>query len=229
MNLKILALSDTHGFHKEFKDLHFQDIDMIIHAGDMSNNKAPFFNESEVIDFLEWFNGISVKHKVLIAGNHDTSVEAKMIDFNKYKTIIYLQHESVAIEGINIFGSPYTPSFNGWAFNRDRSKLDAYWQHIPENTDILITHGPPKGILDLSHDKNDKLEYCGDKALFNHVLRVQPKYHIFGHIHNSTGCYNSGRVKLSGISTEFLNVSCVKDGRFDLGLTSKGQIIDYKI
>lgn len=224
----IKCISDTHGFHKEFRDLDFQGIDMLIHAGDFSNAKNPVFNESEAFDFLHWYNELKVKHKVLIAGNHDTSVEAGLVNSKHFENITYLEHESITIEGINIFGSPYTPQFCGWSFMKDRGKLDPYWQQIPVNTDILVTHGPPKGILDLSYNMQDQLEYCGDKELFNHVMRVQPKYHIYGHIHDSKGCYNSGRVKLNDFKTEFMNVSCVKDGRFDLGLTSKGQIIDYK-
>lgn len=225
--MKILAISDTHGFHNQIKD--FTGIDMIIHAGDFSNHKSPMFNQSEVVEFLEWFNEIPVKYKVCIAGNHDTSIEAGLVKPKEdFKNIIYLEHESINIEGINIFGSPYTPQFGGWAFMRDRGKLDPYWQQIPENTDILIVHGPPKGILDLSYDRDDVLEYCGDKELFNHVQRVRPKYMIFGHIHNFKDCWNTGKRKITGFPTEFLNVSCVTDRNFDLGLTSKGQIIEYE-
>jgi Icc-related predicted phosphoesterase len=131
------------------------------------------------------------------------------------------------IENINIFGSPYTPQFGGWAFMKDRGKLAPYWSQIPTSTDILVTHGPPKGVLDLSYSRDDILEYCGDKELYNEVLRVQPKHMIFGHIHNFKDCYNSGIKKISDISTIFHNVSCITDRKFELGLTSKGQIIEY--
>ena len=224
--MKILAISDTHGFHKDLKD--FNGIDMIIHAGDFSNAKNPTFNVSEAEDFLKWYNQIPVKHKVLISGNHDTSIEAKLVNPRDYESVIYLEHESICIEGINIFGSPYTPQFGGWSFMKDRGKLSPYWEQIPENTDILVVHGPPKGILDLSYNRDDILEYCGDKELYNHVLRVQPKYMIFGHIHDFQDCYNSGSKKIKGLKTSFHNVSCVTDRKFDLGLTSKGQIIEYK-
>ena len=225
--LKILAISDTHGFHKEFKDLDFAGIDMVIHAGDFSNQKSPMFNQQESVDFLSWYNDIPVKHKVLICGNHDTSIEAKLVNPKDFWNIRYLEHESINIEGINIFGSPYTPQFGNWSFMKARGKLDPYWQQIPENTDILVVHGPPKGILDLSYNREDVLEYCGDKELYNHVLRVQPKHMIFGHIHNFQDCYNSGSKTIKGLRTTFHNVSCVTDRKFDLGLTSKGQIINY--
>lgn len=124
--MKILAISDTHGFHNEFHKLDFNGIDMIIHAGDISNSKSPSFNEGEVLNFLDWYSSLKVKHKILVAGNHDTSIEAKLVNPKEFKNITYLYHESTTIEGINIFGSPYTPIFCNWAFNKDRSKLDAY-------------------------------------------------------------------------------------------------------
>jgi Icc-related predicted phosphoesterase len=223
--MRILAISDTHGFHKDLKD--FSNIDMIIHGGDFSNAKNPMFNQSEAVDFLDWYNDIPVKYKVLIAGNHDTSVEARLVLPADFKNIVYLEHEYVEIEGIKIFGSPYTPQFGGWAFMRDRGKLDPFWEQIPYDTDILVTHGPPKGILDLSYNREDILEYYGDKELLNHVHRVNPKHMIFGHIHNFKDCYNKGTRTVHDLRTQFHNVSCVTDRKFELGLTSKGIIIEY--
>lgn len=222
--MKILTISDTHGFHKELK--HFNGVDMVIHAGDFSNHGTPTMNLPEALDFLEWYNEIPVKYKILVAGNHDTALYAKLIHITDYPNIIYLEHESIEIEGIKIFGSPWVPQYGNWAFMKKRGKLDPLWQLIPENLDILITHGPPKGILDLAYNIDNILEYCGDKELLNHVLRVEPKYHIFGHIHNNTDNYNAGSRKLVGPHTKFMNVSAVTDRKFDLGLTSKGQIIE---
>lgn len=219
--MKILAISDTHGYHKDIKD--FDGIDMIIHAGDCSNVQSPSINMNEVTDFLNWYDDIPVKYKILIAGNHDTSIEARLISPSEHhKSIIYLEHESVNIEGINIFGSPYTPRYGSWSFMRGRGKLDVLWQQIPNDTDILVTHGPPKGILDLSYNHQNILEYCGDKELLNHLYRVQPKHHIFGHIHEYKDCYNKGSRVIDSLPTQFHNVSCVTDRKFDLGCTSTG-------
>lgn len=221
--MKIFCISDTHGLHGQIKVP--LGIDMIIHAGDVGNAREAVRSHNEILDFIAWYQTLNIKYKIFIAGNHDSALELK-----DYVTIpndlIYLNHESITIEAINIFGSPYTPTFGNWSFMRSPSKLDAYWQHIPEDTDILVTHGPPKGILDLSHNIKDELEYCGDKSLFNHVVRVNPKYHIFGHIHESKGCLNSGRRFIKDCDTEFINASCVTDGRFDLGLTSNGFTIE---
>ncbi len=227
--MKIFVISDTHGFHNQL--IIPDNIDMIIFAGDGSNSKSPSINANELIDFLDWYEKISnIKYKIFVAGNHETSIEKKLINrFNiTNRGIIYLEHESIVIEGINIFGSPYTPYFCDWAFNVQRHKLDEYWKEIPDNTNILVTHGPPKYILDLSKDRDGKLEFCGDKSLLNRVKKLKEcKYNIFGHIHNSDECYNKGFRKLDDCNTTFINASCVTDARFDLGLTSHGFVIEY--
>lgn len=225
--MRILAISDTHGFHSEFKEKDFEKIDMVIHAGDFSQSKNALINSVEAQDFLEWYEKLPVKYKVLISGNHETSVEAHLVNPRDYKSIIYLEHDDIEIEGINIFGSPYSPEFFSWAYNVRRDRLGAYWESIPENTDILVTHTPPKGMLDLSYDMNNRLEYCGCAALLKHIKRIKPRYNIFGHIHNNDSNYNAGRRTTSFIDTEFINASCVTDGQFSKGLTSKGLIINY--
>jgi len=107
---------------------------------------------------------------------------------------------------------------------KDRSKLDRYWQCIPDDIDVIITHGPPKGILDSSRNPQDVLEFCGDKALLNHVRRVHPKYHIFGHVHNFEDCINQGIRIVEDIT--FVNASCVTDRKFDQGPSSHGVVIE---
>jgi Icc-related predicted phosphoesterase len=108
---------------------------------------------------------------------------------------------------------------------KGRDKLDKYWEAVPESTDILVTHGPPKGILDLSRDRQGILEYCGDRALLRHsVLRIKPFYHIFGHVHNYEDCINQGTRIWEGIT--FINASVVTDSKFG-ELSSSGIIIEY--
>ena len=210
--MKIFAISDTHGRHE--KVLIPEGTDMLIHAGDFSNTKLPAMNSNEVNTFLIWLEQQPVKYKVIIAGNHDTSIESRFFTKKDFKNrgIIYLEHESIEIEGIKIFGSPYTPEFHNWAFNRTRAKLGKIWDSIPDDTDILITHGPPKGILDsASRDKNLN-ENVGCSALLKKVLKIQPKYMIFGHIHDNGDNLNNGMFKFNEYRTIFANVSCVKDG-----------------
>lgn len=221
--LKCIAISDTHGFHRDFVEEDFRGIDMIFHGGDFANPRSPTINAEEAEDFLRWFAELPIKHKILIAGNHDTSVEAGLVNPRHYDNITYLEHEAVEVAGLKIFGSPYTKAFGqGWAYNLQPQRLDAYWSVIPPDTDVLITHGPPKGILDLALDEFRRIEFCGDTSLRNHVERAKPLYHIFGHIHDNGDNINKGMRKIPGQRTTYINASCVTDRRFDYGLTSRG-------
>ena len=225
--MKIWHISDTHTYHRLLEVP--TDIDMVIFSGDCSNPRDPYPNEVEVRGFIDWYRSLPIKHKIFVAGNHDTSIEKRFVtkeDF-EYHNIIYLENESITIEGIKIFGSPYTPTFGyGWAFNKDRTKLDRIWRNIiDEDVDIVITHGPPKGTLDLSVDRNHNIERCGDKSLMNRVKEVEPKLVLFGHIHNCEDIINQGTMTLSGLNTTFSNGSVMKDGRFGK-LTSNGNILE---
>lgn len=224
--MKIWHISDTHGYHNLLTDI--PEVDIVIHSGDCSNPRDPYRNEPEVIDFIHWYKSLPIKHKIYVAGNHDTSIEAKLIrpsNFEDYN-ITYLENEMIEIEGIKILGSPYTPRFGDWAFMKDRAKLDRIWRRsINEDVDVIITHGPPKGILDLAFDRNRNLERCGDKSLLNRIKEVKPKLHLFGHIHNNGEIENAGTRKINGLDTIFSNGSVVTDRRFG-ELTSNGNIFE---
>ena len=223
--MRILHISDTHTYHDLLKIP--PGLDMIIHSGDCSNPRDPYNNESEVRDFIDWYKEIPVKHKIYVAGNHDTSIEKGLVTKDDFKNagIIYLENESVVIDGIKIFGSPHTPNFGNWAFMKERNKLERFWRlAIDEDVNIVVTHGPPKGILDKSYDRNNNLECCGDKSLLNRILEVQPTYSLFGHIHNCKDIVNAGVQKLSVCNTFFSNGSVVTDGRFGK-LSSNGNLI----
>jgi len=223
---KIFHIGDTHTFHNQI--VIPPKVDIMIHSGDATNPRDPYTNEKEMREFIDWYETVNIEHKIFIAGNHDTSTERKFVvkkDFEK-AGIIYLEHESVEIEGLNIFGSPYTPTFGNWAFMKDRAKLDKYWKMIPDNTDIVIVHGPPKTILDLSYSRDGELEFCGDQALYNNIVnRVRPKLMCFGHIHNYENIHNAGLKQLSNHPTIFSNGSCVEDGRFEKGIVNNGNLI----
>lgn len=207
----IHAISDTHGKHG-FVD--HMTCDMVIHAGDISTCREPIKNAQVVRDFIEWYKNYPATYKVCIAGNHDTSIEMNYVLKEEFTSagIILLQHETQQIGGLKIFGSPYTPTFgNGWAYNRNRAKLFDYWQDIEEDTDIVVTHGPAKGILDYTEYGNTELEktfkQCGCKALLHRIKKIEPKYHIFGHIHPERECPNNGVLKLRDCDTTFINAA----------------------
>ena len=179
-DMKFIAISDTHGQHHK---LHLPEGDCIIHAGDVSKMGKHF----EIIDFLEWFKQLDFEHKIFIAGNHDFWFEqATQIEIKKMipENIIYLNDSGILINGIQIWGSPITPWFYDWAFNRQRGEeIKKHWDLIPANTDILITHGPVHGIL----DRTTSNDHAGCEDLKNQVEIVKPKVHICGHIHEGYG------------------------------------------
>jgi Icc-related predicted phosphoesterase len=178
--LKIVIISDTHGHHKE---LSLPEGDILIHAGDVTGRGM----ESQVVDFLEWFAAQPHRHKIMIAGNHDFYFEQapeeairKAIPDN----IVYLNDSGTEVEGIRIWGSPVSTWFYDWAFSRHPgAEMQKHWDLVPEDTDILITHGPPAGIMDRITTGVE----TGCEILLETVQRIKPRLHLFGHIHEGYG------------------------------------------
>jgi Icc-related predicted phosphoesterase len=221
--MKIYCFSDTHQKHRE---LNIPEVDMIIFCGDMSNNYNLIKNTIECRDFLEWYSSLPIKNKLLIPGNHDRSIEHKWILPKEYPKINWFFNETKTIEGIKIFGSPYSPVYGDWSYVYSRIDAHKYWNSIEEGTDIIFTHGPSKGILDLAEDYDDRsnIVRVGCKTLATKIGLVKPKLHLFGHIHSCrrNGLYNNG-VYYSG-GTIFVNCSCLDHGDNSL---SSGYIFDY--
>lgn len=185
--MRLVLLSDTHGLHRK---VSVPDGDVLIHAGDLTNvGKA-----MEIAEVGEWLRSLPHKHKVVIAGNHDWGFQKDLgyaLD-NLGAGIVYLQDNEVTLEGLRLYGSPWQPAFCNWAFNVPRGMLKTYWDKIPEGLDMLITHGPPRGIGDQSAPHLHS-ECLGDDELFEAVERVQPKIHVFGHIHGGYGQTQFGK------------------------------------
>lgn len=195
--MRIVALSDTHCRHKSVK---LPKGDLLIHAGDISYRGKL----SEVTDFLSWFGALPHPHKIFIAGNHDFYFEkASSLQIQELLPpgVLYLNDCGVTINNINVWGSPVTPWFYNWAFNRPRgAAIDLHWNLIPDDTQILITHGPAFGILDTVINGN----HVGDKGLLKRIETVKPALHICGHIHEA-----HGRVKRG--ATRFINASILNE------------------
>lgn len=226
---RIWHISDTHSYHNQL--IIPEGIDIVCFTGDESNYYETYMNEIETKDFLYWFAHLPIKYKIMIAGNHSAYAHNQNREFRelcKYHGIIYLENEGIEIEGIKFWGSPVTPSFGNWYFMKDRGRLDAFWSHIPEDTDVLLIHGPPRGILDISYNFENKIEFCGCKALRRHVLeRIKPKLCLFGHIHNYSDIINSGIVKLTEYpDITFSNATAVVDRKFDQGIKNHGNIFE---
>jgi len=181
--MKTLILSDTHGDHENIK---IQDkFNLIIHSGDFTRNDI--YKKENFYNFIDWYAKQNGKYKILVAGNHDGFIEEnKKIakDYMNKKEIIYLEDNFIDIEGIKFYGTPWTPEFLDWYFMLDEFELIPKFNHINEDTNVLITHGPPKGIL----DKNLQNIQCGSNALKNRIKELKNlKYCIFGHIHEGRG------------------------------------------
>lgn len=213
--MKIWAFSDTHG--KQGFINPPADIEMAIFAGDAGTFKNPRHCLPDYLNFLTWYGNLDIPYKIMINGNHCTAFEQGFITRADIpESIIYLENESVEIEGIKIYGSPQTPKFYNWAYNVPRDKISVYWDAIPNDTDILVTHGPPYNILDRCEDGYR----AGCHHLESRVLEVKPRYHIFGHIHEDGG------KTLYLEPTTFVNASVVN---LDYHVSNDGIIIDYDI
>lgn len=230
--MKIHHISDSHGNHDLIKLPN--NIDIIIYSGDFSNNILPEFNEKETIGFLHWFSNLNIKYKILVSGNHDTYSFKYNKEFRKrcqLLNIIYLENEYVNIENITIFGSPTTPTFGDkrWVFTKSRDKLHKFWSNFTSKVDILVTHGPPKNILDLTINRDNKLEVTGDKSLYKHITEstMKPQLHCFGHIHNCKDIVNSGIKIIPNCNTIFSNGVVVEDGKMGK-IISNGNTFYYK-
>jgi Icc-related predicted phosphoesterase len=225
---RIWHIGDTHTYHELL--VVPKDIDLVIFSGDCSNPQDRYKNEPEVRAFLTWFCNLPIEHKIFVAGNHDTSVEFKLIDKMDFikRNITYLENDYAYVNDLKIFGTPYTPTHGtGWSFNKARQNMDDIWKQVDEDTDVIVSHGPPKAILDFSYRKTDGvLETCGCTSFRKHVLgRIKPKLVLFGHIHNNEDILNSGVMKLANYDTIFSNGSVVTDRKFGV-LTSNGNIIE---
>ena len=224
--MKIWHISDTHTYHG-LLDIP-ENIDIVIHSGDATNPKDPYLSEDEMQNFIYWYSLLPIKHKVFVAGNHDVCIERNFIKKDDFERagIIYLENDWIEIERFKIWGSPITPTFgSGWAFNKNRAKTHEIWKHIPDNTDVVVVHGPPRGVLDLSYNRENELEFCGDTSLKKRMLDLKPKLCLFGHIHNCEDIINAGIMKLSIRDTIYSNGSVVTDGKFGK-LSSNGNIFE---
>jgi Icc-related predicted phosphoesterase len=186
--MRLVVISDTHGL---FPDLPSGDI--LIHAGDATMMGT----EAEVREFDEWIGGLKFECKIFTPGNHDF----KFADNSKLKNAITVINEPVTFKGLKIWASPYSITFGAWAFMTSETNLYRIWDKIPNDTDIVITHTPPYGILDMTVGGVN----AGSRCLKNRIDEIKPKFHFFGHIHEHGG----KRVVCNG--TTFYNASVVNE------------------
>lgn len=219
--LRFVIISDTHTGHRNLT-LPFGDV--LIHCGDWSNYPT---SHQDYIDFNTWLGEQPHKYKIIIAGNHETGLPTDPARVQMlFSNTVCLFDQSYEIEGIKIYGAPGIPArsyfyrANYMQYNRPKEK----WNRIPSDTDILLTHTPPRYLMDYGKHKLGSW-HEGDIELLNQVFRVKPKIHCFGHNHDQPGVI---RVKHSGDFS-----SCPAETLFVNAAMARGIIppvvIDFKL
>ena len=210
---KIICFSDTHGLHRTEKLnvwFHNNPGDILLFAGDAQRNEI-----DDGTDFIDWLHVLPYKHKVAIFGNHDFNSKNMSLHADFYDDVRILNQNIVYVEGIKIFGSPFSVRYGNWCFMKEDSELKKLYRDIPEDTKILLTHSPAFGILDRTIDGFN----AGSESLLERIENLRLlKYHVCGHIHESHGKHAIGNVN-------FINCSVVNE---KYSLKNVPVIIDYK-
>ena len=180
-SLSLAMISDTHG---NYDPARCGEVDLFLHAGDLCRERG---NEAEFCTAVNWIKQVKARHRIVVAGNHDTflyehprQAEARL----GAAGITYLRDALIEIDGIRIYGTPWTEELFGYSFELPEDELIRKWQQIPTDVDILITHIPPLSVLDRVKAGNHQ----GSASLARRLVDVKPLLHLFGHIHESYGC-----------------------------------------
>lgn len=181
--MTVYAIADLHGHLP-----HVPECQLLLLGGDYCNTGSDLDAGRKYLDttFRKWLEDQPAKYIVGIAGNHDFILEADP-EFANTLPWCYLQDDAVDLEGVKIYGTPRTCSFNGkWAFQSSERDLDKHFESIPEGLDILLSHGPAYRQLDEVRD-GTYLIHAGSVALYDRVVKAKPNAVVFGHIHGARG------------------------------------------
>lgn len=226
IKMRIFHCSDSHSFHREY--VIPDNIDVICHTGDATNYRDPYRNHNEFLDFIEWYSDVPITHKIYVAGNHDSFIyhnRKECLEEFKKRRIIYLDKEEVVIDGVKFYGDPTSPRYGDWCFMAKRESMYKHWNMIPKDVNVLLTHTPPRGILDLSLSRDNFIEMCGCISLLKTIETLPNlKLHCFGHIHNTENIINIGTRKIKEVL--FSNSAGVEDGKYEKGIIYNGTIIE---
>lgn len=199
--VRLVLLSDTHGLHGRLPPV--PEGDVLVHAGDLTaHGTLP-----GLVAALSWLAALPHRTKLLVAGNHDRCLErdaalAEAPIRDHAPGVTYLRDAAATVDGVRFWGSPWQPAFFDWAFNLPRGEpLARVWARIPDDTEVLITHGPPAGILDqvLLRDGGRRVG-CANPLQRVRALR-DLRLHVFGHIHEDAGVHEEGGVTFVNASS----------------------------
>jgi len=193
--MKLAILSDNHCQY----DFEVPEADVLIHCGDFSFMGKP----DEMIDFRDWIARQPHTHKLFIWGNHEKIDQQELYwrEFMEETGAVCLHNTQHTIDGINFFGSSYTPVFGSWGFMANTVVRERHWKIAPTDVDVLVTHGPPKDVL----SNNVYGEDCGCEHLKDYVLRYRPRIHAFGHIHEAAGVQIDEDLGVTYVNASLLN------------------------
>ncbi|MGR3679722.1 MAG: metallophosphatase domain-containing protein [Paracoccaceae bacterium] len=196
--LSISAIADTHGRHRELRGLRG---DILIHCGDMFDlfEQTP----ARIEDLDDWFAKQDFDLILCIGGNHDRQIEERVERGETvFHNAVYLADSGYEYRGVRFYGSPWVPDLRDHAFYAAEPELQRAWKKIPDNTDVLITHAPPFGVLDMS----SRGQNLGCPHLTQRLMETVPRFHCFGHVHAS-----GGTMQRNG--TSYINAASVQSGR----------------
>lgn len=202
------CISDLHGAQP-----HLEGGDLLIIAGDLTARDT----YDEYLEFQRWANKLDYSEIIIIAGNHEGLIQNTDIVYDFLYEFTYLQDSGTKFDGLKIWGSPWTLPFCDWHFMLPPDEIKKKWDLIPDDTDILVTHGPPFYVLDSIHvhefdlqrmQKCESTKYLGCRHLREALDRVKPKLHVFGHIH---GGYGQCLYKHQGPNTICVNAAIMNE------------------
>jgi len=205
--MQIRAVSDLHGQLPEIPPC-----DLLLLGGDLcpvENHDVGFQAQWLDTTFRRWLEGVPARHVVGVAGNHDWVFERQPEAVPEDLRWTYLQDSGCLIEGFRLWGTPWQPWFFDWAFNLYEEELKRRWELIPDDTDILLLHGPPHGYGDAVPRRNGTIEQTGSPSLLERIRQIQPQLAIFGHIHEGRGEYRDGSTVLANVSLLDVNYRAV--------------------
>lgn len=194
----LCIVSDTHRRHRS---LTIPECDILIHCGDFGSFERE--DEATLNDADAWFAEVPAQHVICVGGNHDFMLQRREF---RFAHATFLEDTGAEIDGLSIYGSPWCPDLSGFAYYAAEDELIERWRRIPAGIDVLVTHTPPYGVLDVPSSGGVHL---GCPHLRAELQRIQPRLHVFGHVHAGHGRHGDGGI-------QFVNAAVVGGREYEV-------------